>query len=178
MNKKSGWKARKWTKKENDFLRDNYLKLDYHQIAKILGRVYGSINARRIKLSLPKKISGGNMREPICNKNVKKVECIYLAGLFDGEGSVTIKNKEGKLSSRWAIGMKEKELMEYLKKIWNCGINYQRTDGLVYWSVNTHKDLEILLPQVIPYMKIKKNKSEELLNVIRNHKRGDITRLK
>ncbi len=174
MIKKTGWNARRWTKKEDEYLRKNYLKKDYHEIAKELDRNYSSINERRYKLGLTKKESGGNVKKPTCNKNVKKEDCIYLAGLFDGEGSVSIKGKNKKLACRWAIGMQEEELMKSLKRTWNCGINYTRTDGLTYWAVNTREDLKILLPQVIPYMRIKEEKSEKLLNILKNYKRGEM----
>lgn len=178
MEKRSGWSSRRWTKNEDIFLKNNYLKRDYHEIARLLKREYTSIRTRRYFLKLTKKESGSNVQKPTCKVNIKKEDCIYLAGLFDGEGTVSVLDKNNKLTCRWAIGMKEKELLENLQKIWNCGIIYQRKDGLTSWAINTRENLKRFLPQVIPYLRIKKEKSKDLLDFLKNYKRGEIKRLK
>ena len=170
MIKRTGWKARRWTKGEEIYLKNNYLIKDYHKIAKKLNRKYSGVNMKRKKMGLIKKGSGSNVKKPTC-KIVKKEIAIYFAGLFDGEGTIQLSNK-GKLNCRFAIGMINKDIMDWLKEVFNCGIVYTNKANITMWAVNTIEDLKILLPQVIPYMKVKQERAKVLLEILNNHKRG------
>ena len=169
-----------WTNEETSYLKENYLKIDYHQIAKSLGKSYDAVNQRRHFLKLEIKKSGRNVKPATC-KIISKETAIYISGLFDGEGTIQIENKHNKLGCRIAIGTVNLDIMQWLKEEFNCGIVYTNNKGISMWAVNTRENLKVLLPQIIPYLKVKKARVEQLLKTIQEYKRGQViqdTRLK
>lgn len=165
-------KVRRWTVEEDKYIIDNYLSSQYSDIANKLDRKISAVRGRRLKLRLPLKGSGCSIKEGTCRNNISKQDLIYLAGLFDGEGTISIISKDGRKSTRFSIGMNAHELVSSLKSITSCGIVYTNKSKITIWSVNKINDLKVLLPQIIPFLRLKKEKAQLLLNTVMTYKRG------
>jgi hypothetical protein len=109
----------------------------------------------------------------VCNK-LNNLDCAYIAGFFDGEGSVIIYEHHKNANSfgiRTVITQSEKGLwiLDWIKEITNIGsivkkISYNFLHANSYtWQCNSEA-AESLLLQILPYLKLKKEQALLALN--------------
>lgn len=98
-----------------------------------------------------------------------ELEKAYLAGFFDGEGSITITagmdRKKGKTPNYQmvvAVGQKRPEIILTIHQMVGMGKVYDRTsyrESVWYWRI-THVQAREFLIVLLPYLKIKKREAE------------------
>tara|TARA_R100000008_G_scaffold79565_1_gene61320 strand:+ start:491 stop:889 length:399 start_codon:yes stop_codon:yes gene_type:complete len=109
---------------------------------------------------------------------MKSSEIAYLAGLFDGEGCVTYKqrleHRKGKPKAylywqiRLEINMIDKETIDYVANAFACGSRDYRKPyphqnyGQYRWQC-THRDALRVAKQLVPFSITKKDKLEKII---------------
>jgi hypothetical protein len=105
----------------------------------------------------------------------------YTAGLIDGEGSIYFVAGNNRFGCNVAqsAGNDGEELVRWLREQWGIGtINCQRkasVDGnpprnrsdCWIWAVNGGRELEWLLATCLPYLRVKRNKAERAVDLVR-----------
>jgi len=87
----------------------------------------------------------------------------YIAGFFDGEGSIILKNGR----SRIAIVQTNKPVLESIKKFTKCGNIFEVTKRKPHWkdcwvySISCKKDIYNFLRKITPYLFVKKELAEK-----------------
>ena len=97
----------------------------------------------------------------------------YIAGLFDGEGWVSLKNQNGKSYMRWKVTItnRNKGVLEVIKSQYG-GRMRSKTKQRECWDLelDTKPTIKRFLTEIEPYLIIKKEraiKCLELLNIKR-----------
>jgi hypothetical protein len=92
-----------------------------------------------------------------------EVELSYLAGIFDGEGCLTIswdsRNKKGHGSALLQV-TNTSDLPFWLCEEVGLGNVYTRNQNerwatAYIWKIGSHAEIRMLLPQLLPYLRIK-----------------------
>lgn len=106
------------------------------------------------------------------------VEAAYLAGFIDGEGSFGIyymgdhhrDNRNGNryYCARLRLSVTDKDVLDYLSSVWSGVVLKTSNHGfgceplyILQWQ--SQSSLLTLLPQIIPYLRIKRMQAELLL---------------
>lgn len=106
-------------------------------------------------------------------RKMSATEAAWLAGFFDGEGSLIGYKRKGKDFVGWRISIGNTSLpaLERCKAYTNVGtIGSKRVlpnpkhNPQWLWQVNGQRDIVDLLKQMLPYLLIKKEKAESFLN--------------
>lgn len=110
-------------------------------------------------------------------------EIIYLAGIFDGEGCVTVwreksKNDKHYINPKIAIVMTNKKPIQMFSDIFGGNVSTQINKipnrKVVYAYSATGKRAKLVLDKIIPYLKVKRQQAEhavEIVNLKILHKR-------
>jgi hypothetical protein len=122
-----------------------------------------------------------HIKHPSMKEKIDEKDIIYLAGLFDGEGSVFIsKRKNGhSFDVRLAIYNTSEELMTWLRETFggtvvvsikqgkSIGIgNYKVRKNVLAWQKYRHVEVKKLLELMLPYLKVKREKAIEAVRKI------------
>lgn len=88
----------------------------------------------------------------------------YLAGFFDGEGSINIltrkrKNWNTEYQLTVAIGQKDGATLDWLKENYGGNVYLVKRDGSFYWACS-NRAAQNFLQQLLPYLKYKKPQAE------------------
>jgi hypothetical protein len=159
-------KGRKWTKEEVEFLKSNYGKLTPAEIAKILGRSIGSVDAKRHKLGLKPAFRTSELFD---YSYLSETDKAYIAGLFDGEANFSIYRRERGEHFRAGIfvGTTNREAMEKIASLLKVKVHPVpgRGNRRTLWriSIQDVRKLTPLLRAILPYLIIKKKHAELLL---------------
>jgi hypothetical protein len=96
---------------------------------------------------------------------MNKIALSYVAGFFDGEGSINlIKNSKRKRSKdSWcaeynltiAIGQKDGSILDWIKDNLGGNISLVKRDGSYFWYCGGRK-AEAILKKILPFLKCKK----------------------
>lgn len=101
----------------------------------------------------------------------------YLSGLIDTDGFFTINAREGRyFRPMCGIHISDIRCLNYIQE--NCIIGKTTfakdkncKSGFIYrWDIHKIQDFKIILPKIIPYLKLKKQQAKLLLNFIVNKK--------
>lgn len=84
---------------------------------------------------------------------------IYLAGLFDGDGSISVLHNT---TITMVLTSKDKFILEYLLKYFKAGFIYDNT-GASRWIVSSHH-ARLLLHELLPFLIIKKREAKVAVN--------------
>jgi hypothetical protein len=173
-----------WSEEEIAILKKLYLCAPRTAIEKALpGRTWGSIRSKALELGLKRICISEKTRLGLMNlrqANISDVDAAYIAGLVDGEGSISYTRKHPKVM----IYNTSKELMEWVRKTLGFGtvclnVRKKRYDEwklcYMYEATNFH-DVYALLSRVLPYLKLKKEKAMDTLKLI-ERKREIVTQL-
>lgn len=110
-------------------------------------------------------------------------EYAWLAGLIDGEGCFQIQRRNGHVSGvTLTIGMTSLEALEQAKQISDCGsviqLSRPTVTGKVVWRWQvSQRQLEILLPNILPYLVVKRAQALDAQDMIRAFERSSGHRL-
>lgn len=167
---------RLWTQEEIDKLREIYPNCGLEELSIIFSRPTLSIWMKARKLGLktlrPKMrrsswafIKGNPYKEVLSDK-----EFAYLAGIFDGEGYLSVDRKG---YWRLGIGNTHRPLIDWLaNKIKHTRVKQHRrikeTWKLMwYWELSDNIKIKALLDILLPYLIVKKKKATEALSAIK-----------
>lgn len=117
---------------------------------------------------------------------LKNYELAYIAGFFDGDGSIVVQLKNRNDTSRgWRLMFTlcfyqdtrhEKPLLWMKKKL---GIGYisRRKDGITEFRINGYEATEMILKALFPYIKFKKKQAIYALEILSFLKLGNLFKL-
>lgn len=95
------------------------------------------------------------------------VDLAYIAGLFDGEGSITGSTVKGMYRSSFTITNTNREVLDWVADTLKYGKVYVSHDyppnKVVYYILFYAKESRVVLPLLLPYLKIKKRQVELLI---------------
>lgn len=103
---------------------------------------------------------------------MNKEELAYLAGIIDGEGHMDyrgFKNGRGKIYyyARISVNQKDKRLVLWLKSKLGGSISPVKTNTGGYWRWETKgKSIKLLLIAIYPYLIVKREQIDKVLNYI------------
>jgi DNA-binding CsgD family transcriptional regulator len=156
-------KIKSWSGEEIQFLKDNYGKIDSEEIALKLGRSYDAVIRKATQLKLS--------RLPREQLNLSETDKAYIAGILDGEGSISaIKTNCSKIDG---YGVKlavcyntYQKLIETLRRkiptTWISVESRENPKHRMRWSLNITNPPDILhlLEQLLPYLVVKRRQAE------------------
>jgi len=99
-----------------------------------------------------------------------KEELYYLAGYFDGEGSIGLyKNDKGKWLATCVLGQAKKDAISIFHKRFGGYFKYQALNKQPHfrWSINSRKEILAFLEEILPCLKEKKEQAEVMLEYCR-----------
>lgn len=95
----------------------------------------------------------------------------YLAGFFDGEGSINILTRPRKQNIEYsltvAIGQKDGATLDWIVDNFGGKVYLVKRDGTYYW-VCTHKRAIVFLKQMLPFLQYKKPQAEVAIKFYRD----------
>ena len=108
----------------------------------------------------------------------------YFAGLLDGEGtfSVVVRQRENR-KKPWRCGMKRsgkgvqlmpimcfnmkgENVVKWAKKMFGGVTHINRSSGTHGWKINKFQDLADLIPQLLPFLKVKQEQAQVVLDFV------------
>jgi len=98
----------------------------------------------------------------------------YLAGIFDGEGCITLYSNPGTNFKVPRISIAQKNQRDYLceiKGIYGGGV-HAHAGGTDRWFCSSCKDIQKFLTDVLPYLRFKKVKAQIALMICDHMGRG------
>jgi hypothetical protein len=101
---------------------------------------------------------------------MNKIQLSYVAGFFDGEGSINIlkvirkRQKAPEYTLMVAIGQKDGKTLDWLSDNFGGNVYLVKRDGSFYWAISNRK-AEKLLRQLLPYLQYKKPQAELALTI-------------
>lgn len=106
----------------------------------------------------------------------------YIAGFFDGDGSliVQIKNRRDTIRG-WRImftvcfyqDTRHKKPLQWMKELFNIGYLSDRNDGITELRINGYSQVKRVLSHMHPYIRFKKKQVEHalrMLDILENQK--------
>ncbi len=115
----------------------------------------------------------------IAQGNQREANLAYLAGLFDGEGSFSIKhnNSNSVYSPCVAIGMTQLEGIELVVEMFGGKVRKDLTSNrksvMYRWEISKRSDVFFVLKSLLPYLRVKKALALLLLSFCDGeHKKG------
>lgn len=116
---------------------------------------------------------------------IKKIEAAYIAGFFDGDGSVRLQlqpreNSKLGFRIRTIISFAQKtdhaSELSWIRKVLNIGYIYARNDNMTELKIEGFDQVERILKVLEPYVLFKKRQVQLVLKALEviKHKKGDI----
>jgi len=163
---------RKWSYEEEMLLLSTYRHTSREALSKTLGRTWMSIKRKAQRLGL--KRSRVIYTDPIA---VPDVEWAYLAGLIDGEGSISIgwNSARRNWSPRLTIYNTSRELLENIRTLLGRGyivtVNFKNSSfkhnrPVYQFGLSRYFDMIQVLKGVMPYLKLKRKHAELMLKFL------------
>jgi len=112
-------------------------------------------------------------------------EIAYLAGLIDGEGTITITRHKQYDRPHWVcktfvwVSNTDRKLIKLLKRRHggSCGLKgkprLKHHKANLYWRVMSHANIERILKACLPFLVIKKRQAKILLKFIASRNRNN-----
>jgi biotin operon repressor len=182
-------KERRWTAEEIEFLKQNYIRLSVKEIAEKLGRTLEAVRAMAKRLKITRPIEFIKNRSLIKTQELvsrlSEREKGYIAGLVDGEGTITIqirevlhnKKKDFHLCPLLLVSNSNRTVMEWLKeKLGGKTIvdRYTRRDKKlgfrkIYYTFEMRgKRILPVLEAICPSLQIKREQCEAVIQFIKS----------
>lgn len=106
------------------------------------------------------------------------LELSYLAGFFDGEGSINLLTRKRK---HWnveyqltvAIGQKDGETLDWIKEKFGGNVYLVKRDGSFFWAAS-NRQAEKFLRNILPFLKYKRPQAELALTFFDKKRRNPI----
>ena len=153
-----------WTEEEEKLLKKTYLESEsVKHLSEQLGKSYCSVITKAYKQGLSRKIE---KKEILPLTEAQKA---YLAGIIDGEGSLTIvKNKSGKLWPILSITQKNPQLLYWIKNTIGHGYICRRKRDIYHFYLRRQSLIKDLLGLIKPYLILKRKQAEILIQFCEN----------
>lgn len=166
----------RWSDEEIDILEKYYATRNKDELLKLLPRSWESVLHRASRLGTARTSVKAYLREQRIGK-LSHDEAVYVAGMFDGEGTFTIYIKGCIITSgngvtpplRPIISLvnTSQPLIKWLRpRLGNCTLKkpHTKTRKAVYiLQIARLMDIKTLLEQISPYLIVKKKQAELLL---------------
>lgn len=187
IKRRRGYVRRPWSEDEVKVL-EKYEELPWHQLLRLLStRTKNQIKTKALKLGLRRKV--GRFHRGFEPLNLKENEKAYLAGFFDGEGSVVLHRYRGR--DRWhpeiILANTDLAVIEEIKRILdNAGIKTnlyiqrrgEKTRPVGLLKVQHHDDAYSFLVGLLPYLRIKYEKAKRMVDLIAAKAVGEASHIK
>ena len=132
-----------------------------HDIAKAVGVAQSSVYKRLRRAGIKMRKHG--TRSPRIVIPSDNTILAYVAGLFDGEGSVV--SYKGHYQVR--IANTYKPVLEWLREVFKCGGITKTTPKCYDWKITRRADVVRFLKAIFPFVRIKKDVVLEALKCMR-----------
>ncbi len=109
--------------------------------------------------------------------NLSKLDSAYIAGFIDGDGSIYVQLKPNS-SYRYKFQIiayvvlyqsaKKIEFFKEIEKLTNCGYIRIRKDGIIEYIFGKVDDVEFLLKDIQPYLRLKKEQAALMLDILKS----------
>lgn len=100
---------------------------------------------------------------------------IYISGFFDGEGSIAVRSNHVHVSMAQSheIGLKVlSEIQTFLlTQIRKASINLHKKNGCYSLWVTDRPDVQILLTKMLPYLRVKRVQTQDVLRYLKIYPR-------
>lgn len=99
---------------------------------------------------------------------MSEVECAWMAGLIDGEGTI-VRTKNGRDNYSLRLSNTSRPLLDRIMEVAGTGALYDipkhqsHHKSAWLWQVNT-RNAALLLRQVLPWLIVKRERAEEVLS--------------
>jgi len=181
-------RTRKWTKDMDEILIRDYPTIPASEIAKKLGVTIQAVYARAQLLGIKKQVVRksfiGEWFTPKVEK-VKSDKVAYIAGIIDGEGTLSIHKTPTGYSPVIQIVNTNKELIEFIRKYLGgasfCEIKHKhrkREKNCYYLKIRKTKKVLELCKLFLPYLIVKREQAKILIEFCRAKLRGDLNKQK
>lgn len=170
-----------WTSGEEQFLKENYGEIPTRKIAEKLDRTFYSVRNRLTVLNLFRYTRIQISTSP--EFHLTEEEASYLAGIIDGEGSLSIpvswRRKEYPgITISLSISNTNLELIEWIQEKLNLQTKYRKrvpqpgskTTYSIQVSHRAH--LKIVLSRILSYLIVKRELAIQVLKIIELKKQG------
>jgi len=128
------------------------------EIANEMGYTFWLIRDRIHKMGLPIH-PPCRLNEPSINIPEKEIDLAYVAGFFDGEGTISVYHKNQRFSA--TIAQKRKPVLEYIANLFGTGtFQYTEKTEMWAWRLRNLSDSYIFLLCIYPYLIVKKEEAE------------------
>ena len=100
-----------------------------------------------------------------------KIDCAYIAGFLDGDGSLMLqikKRKDGKSKIRFMATIclyqdtRHARDLNWMRKFFEIGYISKRNDGMSELRINGYDSVKTILELLLPYIRFKKIQAESL----------------
>lgn len=170
--------AKEWRKDEDDFLRAQYGRIRPSEIGKRIGRTRPSIYHRAEVLGLAASLRSPEFLRrqslprtalPFTGLN-SELDVGYVAGIVDGEGSIT---KPPNVALQ--VSMTTREVTEHLQTLCGGSVTgpYLGRSGRTevcqpqyHWTVSSTEDVYRILKVLLPHLSVKRQKAEMVLQFL------------
>jgi hypothetical protein len=108
-------------------------------------------------------------------KTLRESEWAYIAGFFDGDGSlmVQLKNRRDTLRG-WRImftlcfyqDTRHKKPLQWMQDMIGIGYIHDRNDGITEYRINGYRSVKQILTGLQPHVRFKKNQVEKALKML------------
>lgn len=165
-------KSRRWTDEELNYLKENYSEKTLEEIGNVLSRTREAVRSKKRKLDLKGKEISKNRIE------LSKEEQIWIAALLDCDGSIGIWKSERGEKIRYRVYIvftnTNKKIAEKFKNIVHGRLvkkenkTQHKSNGkpLYYAKRNDMVNTYPILKQILPYLVIKKEQAQLILEFI------------
>jgi hypothetical protein len=136
---------------------------NWHEAAKAVGMCIENLRERAAKAGLQVRVGKRSFRfgETRLNLPTEPTDLAYLAGILDGEGSISICGSPRNVV-RVGISNTDEGLIKWLASI-GGGVSKKTPSPnckqCYHWQVYSRFDVRAFLIAVVPYMRIKQNKA-------------------
>ena len=109
-------------------------------------------------------------------KHLTKVQCAYIAGFLDGDGSIYIRlkpNKDYRFNYQVSPNIvfyqsrRNRLFLERVRKMIGAGYIRERNDGMVEYVIGDVTTMVSLLTQISPFLVFKKKQAQMFLRIVR-----------
>lgn len=99
---------------------------------------------------------------------VRGMDIRYIAGFFDGEGSIHFSATSGSLYLKCL--QKRGEVLKQIQAFFNAGKITVNSRGISEWTVSNQRDIENILTDLLPYLIVKRRAAELTLQFLQLRK--------
>lgn len=119
---------------------------------------------------------------------VKNIDLAYIAGFFDGDGSIMVQIKKTKYHVKgWRLmfticfyqDSKHAQPLTWIRQRLGIGYIYARNDGMTELRINGYAQTEKILNNLFPYLKFKRKQTKiilDILKILHDRKIGQLTK--